>query len=240
MAREWEADLHDDRKARRKPRRGGSTVAQVLWGLIALLVVVGAGLAWAVFSGTISIAQNTVPNPTPRPPVAQNTAAGGTAGAAGDAQTGQTQPAQPQLTVTKTATYEDWIYQCVKLPNSEQVRCGISQQLADAKTKAPLFVWRIVQDGKGGLVGEWQTRTGIMVSRGIVLDAGTEKPITIPFELCTPQGCQAVANLADDFIAALTKAEKATATVVPIGAQPVMLALSVKGLAQGLAALKLP
>jgi invasion protein IalB len=79
-----------------------------------------------------------------------------------------------------------------------------------------------------------------MVDRGIVLDAGTEKPITIPFQLCTPTGCQAVANLAPDFIDTLRKAQKASATVFPIGAQGIQLTLSVKGLADALAALKQP
>jgi invasion protein IalB len=79
-----------------------------------------------------------------------------------------------------------------------------------------------------------------MVDRGITLDAGTQKPIVIPFQLCTPTGCQAVANLAPDFIDALGKAQKASATVFPIGSKPVQLTLSVKGLPDALAALKTP
>lgn len=232
--REWEPQVDDDDRRRKSRQHRPSGVIRFLWGVIAVLVIVGAGLGIAFFSGAISIAQQppqqnaaAVPTPTPRP----------TTGAQPPA-VGQQATAPPQATVTKTATYGDWIYTCVKLPNSEEIRCGIAQQLSDAKSKTPVFLWRIAQDGKGGLVGEWQTRTGIMVNRGIVLDAGTDKPITIPFQLCTPQGCQAVANLAADFIDALTKAQKATATVFPIGGNGVQLTLSVKGLPEALAALK--
>ncbi len=148
------------------------------------------------------------------------------------------QPAQPKIEVTKTATYGDWIYTCVKVPNVPEARCGISQQLSDAKSKAPLFLWRIVQDGKGGYVGEWQTRSGIMVDRGIVMEAGTDKPVTVPFEACLPEGCRAVAKLTPDAIAAIGKAQSASATVFPVGSQPVKLTLSVKGLSDALAALQ--
>ena len=148
-------------------------------------------------------------------------------------------PAQPRLEVTKQATYGDWVYTCFKLPDGSDVRCAVSQQLSDSKTKAPLFLWRIVEDGKGGLVGEWQTRSGILVNRGIVFDAGTEKPIAIPFEACLPDGCRAVANLAPDVVLSFAKATKATATVFPVGANGgVQLVLSVNGLGDALAALK--
>ncbi len=112
--------------------------------------------------------------------------------------------------------------------------CSISQTLSDATTKAPLFLWRIQQGGQG-LIAEWQTRTGVMVDRGIVLDTGGEKPTAIPFQLCTPTGCQAVANLAPDFVAILTAATKATVTIYPIGSKGITLTLSTKGLPDALA-----
>jgi invasion protein IalB len=215
-------------------------MVRFLWALIGLLVVAAVGIGVSFFTGAISIAQptNNVPIPTPRPaPTAQQPAAQGGAAAT---QAAGTAVEQPQPVVTKTQTYGDWIYSCIKRqPTDTAVQCSIVQQLSDAQSKAPLFLWRITAADKG-MVAEWQTRTGIMVDRGIVLDAGTEKPITIPFQLCTPTGCQAVANLAPDFIDTLRKAQKASATVFPIGAQGIQLTLSVKGLADALAALKQP
>lgn len=148
-------------------------------------------------------------------------------------------PPQPRVEVVKSATYGDWVYTCVKTPGGTDTRCSISQQLSDAKTKAPLFLWRVGQDGKGGLVGEWQTRSGVLVDRGVVIDAGTDKPVTVPFQACLPDGCRAVANLTADVIDKMAKATKASATVFPVGdASGVQLSVSVKGLADALAALK--
>jgi invasion protein IalB len=239
---DWEPQVDDSDRARPALRRKqGSGVVRFLWAVIALLVVVSAGIGVSFFTGAISIAQPTtnVPTPTPRPapvpPAAQNAAPA----AQGAAATAASAPAKP--VVTKTQAYGDWIYTCVKQKESDaKAQCSIVQQLSDTQSKAPLFLWRIAAADKGAMVAEWQTRTGIMVDRGITLDAGTEKPIVIPFQLCTPTGCQAVANLAPDFIATLSKAQKATATVFPIGAKGIQLTLSVKGLPDALAALKQP
>lgn len=238
---DWEPQVDDaDRRLSAQRRtKSGQGLVRFLWAVIAVLVVVSAGLGISFFTGAISIAQPTatVPTPTPRPapvPAAQGTApaAQGTAAPAA---------AAPKPVVTKTQTYGDWIYTCVKQKESDATaQCSIVQQLSDSESKAPLFLWRIAAADKGALVGEWQTRTGIMVDRGITLDAGTEKPIVIPFQLCTPTGCQAVANLAPDFVETLSKAQKASATVFPIGAKGIQLTLSVKGLPDALAALQAP
>jgi invasion protein IalB len=202
-----------------------------------LAVLAAAGVM--LFAGTASFAQPAaVPTPTLRPTAgAQGQQSGG---AAAQGNTGQAAAPTPKPIITKNQTFGDWIFTCVKQQQSDaKSQCSIAQQLSDSNTKAPLFLWRIIAGDKG-LVGEWQTRTGIMVDRGLVLDAGTDKPVTIPFQLCTPTGCQAVANLAPDFIQKLVKATKASATVYPIGQQGIQLTLSVKGLPDALAALQKP
>jgi len=88
------------------------------------------------------------------------------------------------------------------------------------------------------LVGIWRTPNSVLLHQGIKLDAGTPEPIVIPFETCGGGLCQAVVKLNEDFIKALSTAQKATATIVPVGGDPVTLTLSVNGLADGLAALR--
>ena len=194
----------------------------------ALLVVsIAAGIA--LFTGAISIAQQDPPVPAPNPGVAAAPPAAVPVASA---------PPQNQPKVVKTETYGDWVYGCVEQPETKDVRCSISQRLADAESKAAIFLWRISQDGKGGLVGTWQTPNGVLLSRGIVLEAGTPKPIAIPYETCGNGGCQAVANLAADFVETLAKTPQATATVFKRNGEGVKLALSVKGLADGLTALR--
>ena len=209
-------------RRRREPRPIG--LVPLLWAVIGLLVVISGGLIAAIAMGAF----------TPKP--------ARVAAAPQSQQPARPQspapPARPQLQITKQATYGDWIYTCVKAPTGGETRCAISQQLSDAKTKQPLFMWRIAQDGKGGLVGEWETRSGVLVDRGIVMETGTEKPVTIPFQACLPQACTAVAKLTPEVIAAIGKAQSASATVFPAGGKPVKLGLSVKGLSDALAALQ--
>lgn len=231
VAQSWHPEIDEDDRRRPPPkrRRGGSGLLTALAALVVglLLIAGGAGIAWylGLFSAPWGVAQQAAEVPAAGPAQQQVALA-----AAANADV-------PQPTVLRREAMEDWIFACVQLPNSQEQRCGISQQLSHSETGATLFVWRITQDGRGGFVGEWETPTGLVVGRGIVLDAGTDQPIPIPFQACTQTGCIAVANLAPDFIEALNGAREASATVVPIGSQPVRLMLSVKGLAAGLAAL---
>jgi invasion protein IalB len=239
---DWEPQVDRDDRVPARRKKGGQGLIRFLWAVIGLLVVVSAGIGVSFFTGAISIAQPTAPAAAPTPtlrPAAGTQQQGGNAAAQ---QTGNSQAADnaPKAVVTKNQTFGDWIYTCVKAQPDAKEQCSIVQQLSETSTKAPLFLWRIMAGDKGALVGEWQTRTGIMVDRGLTLDAGTEKPIVIPFQLCTPTGCQAVANLAPDFVDSLSKATKASATVFPIGAKGIQLTLSVKGLSDALAALKQP
>lgn len=232
VAQSWHPEIDEDDRRRPPPkrRRKGASLATMLLAFLVVLVLIagGAGAAWyfGVFSGPRGGAQQ-----------AANLAPGAGPAQQQVAQAAAANPSAPQPTVLRRETFEDWIFACVQLPNSQEQRCGISQQLSHSESGATLFVWRITQDGRGGFVGEWETPTGLVVGRGIVLDAGTDQPIAIPFQACTQSGCIAVANLAPDFIEALSGAREASATVVPIGSQPVRLVLSVKGLADGLVAL---
>lgn len=224
-------DMELDEEPSSRKRKTGSQetggTMRILLSVFLILLAASAAAGVAVFTGAISIAQQSAPVPSPRPATASAPAASGN----------QAAP-QQQARVTKQETYGDWIYRCVDTGN-KAVRCSISQQLSHAQTKSTVFSWRISQDGKGGLVGEWLTpRRGVVLYRNIVLDAGAPKPISIPFETCGDQMCRAMATLAPDFIESLGKAEKATATFVLTNGQPVNVSLSVKGLSDGLAALK--
>ena len=207
-------------------------MAPLLWTVLIVLILIGGGLGFAWYTGLLRTPPATQTAAVP----ASTTGAAQTPAATGQQQAAA-QPNVPQPTVVRREAFDDWILTCLKAADSEEVRCGISQQLSHSESGATLFLWRIAQDGQGGFIGEWQTPTGLVVGRGIVLDAGTEKPVTIPFQACAQTACVAIANLAPDFIEALMGAEQANAVVSPIGGQPVRLVLSVKGLAAGLAAL---
>jgi invasion protein IalB len=132
----------------------------------------------------------------------------------------------------------DWLFNCSTSPQTSVKRCSIMQQLSDQKSKSVVFAWLIGDDGKGNLVGVWQTPTGVLINRGVTLDVGTDKPIAVPFTACITGHCEAVANLAPDFVETLIKAEKATATIFAVSGQGLTFNLSVRGLSDGIAALK--
>ncbi len=131
----------------------------------------------------------------------------------------------------------DWVYGCLNRDRPASKQCFIRQQLADDKTKAPVFTWTLGQGPKGDIVAVWQTPTGVIVAAGVSLDIGGERPIPVPYRVCTPGQCQAVANLEPDFVDRLVKAEKARATIVSANGKGLAFDFSVKGLADGLAAL---
>ena len=104
-----------------------------------------------------------------------------------------------------------WTYRCDLDQPASARQCSISQTITDSSDGAVAFSWTISSDPEGNLSSVWHTRTGVKVNRGIVLEAGTPKPVVIPYEDCTAQYCSSRANLAADFVATLSKVTAARA-----------------------------
>ena len=147
---------------------------------------------------------------------------------------------QPTVTVLRGQPIGDWIFNCGMNPQTSKKQCTIAQQLTDEKTKSVVFAWLIGNDGTGNLVAVWQTPTGVLVNRGVVVNVGTEKPVAVPFTSCLAGHCEAIANLAPDFIERLVGATSATATVYTVAGQGLTFKLSVNGLAKAIDAVKAP
>lgn len=208
----WQPPEHADDVPQERRRRLMRWIA-----VIALLVVA------AMLAGTLAIAQQAGKRER-APTVSANAAA------AGEGEGG--------TSVTDRAVMGDWVYGCVDQERPGSKLCFIRQQLADGKTKAPVFTWTVTQDAKGNLIAVWQTPTGVLVGQGMLFDIGLEKPIAVPYRACTRGQCQAVANLAPEFVDRLAKAEKARATIVAATGNGLAFDFSVQGLADGLAALR--
>jgi invasion protein IalB len=129
----------------------------------------------------------------------------------------------------------DWIYDCEA---GSQRPCVIAFQTADKEDGSIVFSWLIGADADGNLQAVWQTPTGVLVNRGLVLEAGTEKPIALPYTACVAGYCEAVANLAPDFVQTLVKTAKAQATVYTASGQTLTFPISIDGLADGIVALR--
>jgi invasion protein IalB len=147
--------------------------------------------------------------------------------------------ATPPVTVLRGQPIGDWIFNCGMNPQTSKKQCTIAQQLTDSKTKSVVFAWMIGNDGNGNLVAIWQTPTGVLVNRGVVVDVG-EQPVAVPFTSCISGRCEAIANLAPDFIASLETASVARATVYTVEGQTLTFNVSVNGLAKAIDAVKAP
>lgn len=233
--------------ARYESGRGGSRA----WGLLtgALLVVLGFLIAVGVGVGTGLVSQGqlvalftggnaaSAPPATVTAPPAATPAAVADAAASTAATPAAATPAAPQPKVVRDEAFGDWRFVCLEATNGANQSCSISQQLRVAETGNAVFVWRIVQDGRGGLVGVWQVPETVLLSAGLTLDAGTPKPITMPFDNCGGGSCRAIASLAPDFIEKLSAAQTLSASVVLSNRQNLKFPLSQKGLADALKAL---
>lgn len=144
----------------------------------------------------------------------------------------------PAVTVLPGKPIGDWTLSCGTNPQTSRQQCTISQQLTDKRTQSVVFTWLIGNDGAGNLISAWQTPTGVLLGRGVVIDVGNDKPVAVPFTSCAARQCEAVANLAPDFVDTLSKAKKASATIFTVAGNGLTFSLSVDGLADALVAVK--
>jgi len=147
---------------------------------------------------------------------------------------------QTPVTVLRGQPIGDWVFNCELNPQTSKKQCTIQQQLTDEKSKSVVFAWLIGNDGSGRLVAIWQTPTGILLSRGVELIVNTDKPVAVPYTSCLERHCEAIANLAPDFVEKLSNADSATATVYTVAGQTLTFKLSVNGLAKAIDAVKAP
>ena len=201
-----------------------------LLSLLFVLAIIVSGVAVAVFA---TAEQGSWSLSFPIPWASQPAVASQEATAVKEADT-------PKVTVLKGQPIGDWIFNCGTNPQNSRKTCTIAQQLTDKRTQSVVFAWLIGDDGQGNLIAVWQTPTGVLVNRGVVIDVGTERPIAVPFTSCISGYCEAVANLAPDFIDLLAKAQKASATVYTLAGEGLTFSVSVNGLAQAIDAVKAP
>lgn len=196
--------------------------------LILAVLVISSGVAVVIFS---TAEQGSWSLSFPIPLVTQPAAASQEVAASKKA-------ALPAVTVLKGQPIGDWTYSCKLNARTTKKQCSIAQQLTDEKSNAVVFAWSIANDGAGNLVATWQTPTGVLVNRGVVLDVGAREPINVPYTSCLTGRCEAVANLAPEFINTLLKAHNASATVFTVAGENLTFPVSVNGLADALDAVK--
>ena len=146
----------------------------------------------------------------------------------------------PAVTVLPGQPIGDWTLNCGVNPQTLKKQCTIAQQVKDEKSKSVVFAWLIGNDGDGNLVAVWQTPTGVLVNKGVMVDIGSVTPTAVPYTSCVDGRCEAIASLDPNFVIALAKATRATATIYTVNGQDLTFKLSVNGLAEAIDAVKAP
>ena len=231
--------LNEARHDGRRSARRGAGLSGILMGALLILLGFLIAVAVGVLTGFISPEQLAAPfkGRALPPPSAVSPPAAVEAASAGPAAT-PVVPATPQSRVTSEKTFGDWRFVCLETAPAATATCSAVQQLRVAETGAPVFVWRIAQDGHGGLIGLWQVPDTVLLAGGLTLDVGTAKPLVLPFESCGDGSCKVVANLAPDFIQALLNTKTLSASVALPNRKGLKFPLSANGLGDALVALQ--
>lgn len=178
------------------------------------------------------------------PVLAQETAAPATGDAAGTA--APTAPAAPAgAAATPPAastegpgstyiknTFDDWKVQCLRTENGSDP-CEMFQVLKDengVKTAA-ISIMRLPKSQDSVAGATITTPLETLLTRGVTLQIDTQKPLTLPFNVCSQGGCFANVLLKPADLELFKKGSKIAMTVVAAAAadKPVALTISLKG-----------
>ncbi len=143
---------------------------------------------------------------------------------------------QRQVKITDTRDIGDWRYSCAELQDGQR-GCSIVQQVVRDEPRQMLLSWRILRGADGKVRTLIHTPQAVTLNRGVAIEAGLDKPIVVPFERCGDDSCVVSAQLADDFIATLGKAEKVAVLYTLPNGRAVRIPVSVIGLSDGIGAL---
>ena len=143
------------------------------------------------------------------------------------------QPAQPQVTWKTSGNFGNWQVQC-----QEQNAKACRAVLQVLKDKQVIMAWVIGTDAKGALQYVLQTPTGVMVSAGIDVKAGSASARHGNFVACGPQGCNATMPMDDAFIKDISGAPKTDIVLYAPNGQSVDFGIPTGGLDKAIAALK--
>ena len=184
-------------------------VAAIVGGLVVFFALRASESQVAAGNGTVAAAQT------------------GPAGKAG------AQPGPPPVAWKTTGTFGNWQVQCQEA-NAKLCRAML-QVLRD---KQVIMTWLVGPDGKGVLQNVLQTPTGVMVSAGIDIKAGSAAARHVNFLTCGPQGCAAAAALDDAFIKDASTAAKTDVVLYAPNGQSVDFGIPTAGLDKAVAAMK--
>ncbi len=164
----------------------------------------------------------------------------------------KTEAAAPAVAAEKTAEqkpaldveqFQDWTKECemLKDPKGKEVKlCQISQTLTNTEINQPMLkVAAGYVPGKKDAVLIITLPLGVILPPGVQLTVGDKgKAARVPVTTCTPQGCQAGAQLDKEFTARLQKGTKLIVTFMGPDGKQINAPISLSGFTAGLESVK--
>jgi invasion protein IalB len=215
----------------------GGAAAAVYLGLVPGMGPAAPGASPEVTAAVLSPGVGTPASPPASSQVAPQTAQAVVPPIPG-VQPAEVAPPAPQRQVVDRQLFGDWVYLCTADAARQDRACTLLQELSRTGTNEKLLSWRISVGPDGNLLSSWEVPTGLRLRAGFQLDYGGEKPIAIPYDMCTRGSCIAVAEFGDEFQQRLVTAPKVTGTIVNTANKGLAFTLSAKGLTEAVAALR--
>ena len=138
--------------------------------------------------------------------------------------------------VPTISIYGDWRLNCPARSNAS-ISCELVQDVNSKQTGEVILRMGIRNTESG-------EEMGLVVPFGVILDAGLGvalgevTPRKVEYAVCDETGCRAVTPVDDTLFAGINTRDQGVVVITDLDGQPISLPVSLKGLSDGLAALR--
>ena len=139
-------------------------------------------------------------------------------------------------------TFQDWTMVCQKPENADKEVCVLVQQLVRKEKegeaqKLLMQVEVIIPPKCEQTLMAFTLPLGVPIAQGVAVQIDDSEPSRVPFQVCLPNGCQAVLPLNDDTVSKLKAGKEGKVTLNERSQNPASLPVSLKGFSAGYKAL---
>lgn len=136
--------------------------------------------------------------------------------------------------------FQDWALRCQKNPQNPAIEvCFIAHAAIDSGTQKPVMQMEVARVGEEKVpLAVITVPLRVRLPAGIRLQIDAGQPMTIPYELCDPEGCKARFKLDEPILGSFKKGTGGKIAVLWPPAKEIEIPFSLKGFTAAFAALK--
>ncbi len=138
----------------------------------------------------------------------------------------------------ESAKGPEWVKKCGKEADGTEV-CVVRQLVLAEPQHRPVLLTQFGYTGpkhKPRLI--LSAPLGVLLTEGITISVDKKKPLTAPFEVCTPEGCLSFIDMDDAALEHFLKGKAMTVRFMAAPGKPLELPVHLQGLAAALKDLK--